>query len=551
MRKLILIFSIIFVSGLVKASECYHYHTSITTKLVIKGNRVYYQITEKDPNGFTYVRQNNKLLKGIDVASFKLYGEDETGFVFADKTGVYSLNKEEQYEENTAKFYKILNGNEGLKNINGRLFLINGKWTSISSWHNEIKKIVLPDLPINIFDIKSWNNVFYVKDDKQVYAVGFDIYETKKYQITVLPGLSPNETVYYACLQGLNQDYLADKNTMFSIRTDGSFEDITPQLLALGFNGGFNNMKLIDANIPVWQIGNLILKKRDGASSTRTNPLTGEDFEVEYAYSSATLLIPLSGRNSYVFFKNHIYPIWDDNFSLPSQIKVSASQLVAVEDNLFRGIDSYYMGNADNYKLANIGISSKAKFYPTIASYSRYLPKALVDDNFIYLIGERFDLKLGSKKALASKVVKQLGSFYLFNHALYDGNKNFPIKADEETLSYLGSFAEVINGCEGDVPNTPQVEVVYHHFFKDENSVYYFNNKSNKWQVIQTANEADYKADDYEALQALYQIRAVKGSVKKKSSEVSKSLNYALIGGTCILIIAFALLYYKKIKNEK
>ncbi|WP_026976846.1 hypothetical protein [Flavobacterium tegetincola] len=547
MKKLLLIFLFIFTSQLVKASECYDYHTSRTTKLIVKNGKLYFQFTEKDPNGFSYVKQNNRLIKGIDISSYKFYGEDESVFVFADKAGVYSLAKNEQYEGDLAKFYKILEANEALKNINGRLFLITGKWTYIDNWQNKITKIVIPDLPVNVVNIKSWQNGYYVKDNKNVYAIKLDLNDTIQYTIEVLPGLSPNETKYYNCSPGLNEDYLADRNTMFKIRTDGDFEDVTPQILALGFKDGYNAMTLLDGTIPLWKVGNLILKKRDGASSTRKNPLNGEDIEVEYAYSSAKLLKPLAGKNNFMIFRNNIYPIWDDNFSLPAQIKVSANQLTAMEGNLFKGQDFYYMGNTDNYRLANTQISADAKFYPTVNSYSRTLPKALADDDFFYIVGERFDLKFVIKIALKSKLVKQLGPYYLLNHSLFDGTKSFPINADETTLSYLGSFVEVLNSCSGSNPDSAPVDVLYHHFFKDENSVYYFNDKVNKWQTIQTADPDEFQPDDYEALQALYKIKDVKGSVKK---EISKSKNYGLlIGFGSLFLIAMFLFICKKFKK--
>ncbi|TDG36438.1 hypothetical protein EZJ43_07930 [Pedobacter changchengzhani] len=78
MRKLVLIFLFIFANQLVKASECYDYHTSRTTKLMVKGGKLYFQFTEKDHNGFTYVKQNNRIVKGIDFASYKFYGEYES-----------------------------------------------------------------------------------------------------------------------------------------------------------------------------------------------------------------------------------------------------------------------------------------------------------------------------------------------------------------------------------------------------------------------------------------------------------------------------------------
>ncbi|MFD2287091.1 hypothetical protein GJU39_10610 [Pedobacter petrophilus] len=546
MKKLFLMFLFIVSNQVLKASECYDYHTTRSTKLVTKSGHLYFQFTEKDPNGFTYVKQNNRLIKGIDIASYTLYGEDEGIFVFADKAGVYTLAKDEQYEGDLAKFYKILNANEATKNINGRLFLINGKWNYIYNWQNKITKILMPDLPVSTVNIKSWASGFYLKDHKNVYAIKLDLNDAKKYELTILPGLLPAETVHYSCFAQLNEDYLADKNTMIKISTDGYFEDITPQFLALGFNKDYNAMKLIDGSIPLWQTGNLMLKKRDGASSTRKNPQNGEDIEVDYAYSSAKLLKPLAGKNNYLFFRNNIYPIWDDNFSLPAKIIVSANELTAVEGKLFKGKDFYYMGNTDNYRLASTTIPADAKFYPTVDSYNRQLPKALTSDDFFYVVGERSDVKFADKIALTSKVVKQLGCYYLLNHSLFDGTKSYSINADEETLSYLGSFVEVLNSCSGDMPNSAPVEVVYHHFFKDENAVYYINDKVKKWQKIQTAIVNHYKADDYEALQTLYKIKDVKGSVKTKRDNQT---NYAVIVISFLGLIALSFILYKKFKK--
>ena len=546
MKKLVSIFFLICLGQLVNASECYHYHTLRSTKLFIKGKHLYFQYTERDQNGFTYVTQQNKLLKGVDIKSYQFYGEDEEVFVFADKKGVYSLRKNEQFDEKNAKFYKILNVNDGLKNINGRLFLLNGKWNYINNWGGKISKIIISELPINIVKIKFWTNGFYVKDDKNVYAIKLDLNETKKYEFSVVPGLVPSETTHYSCSPDLNEDYLADKKTMFRISTNGDFVDITPQLLAIGFRGEYNKMKLIDENIPLWQVGNFMLKKRYGASSTRKNPLNGEEIEVEYAYSSARLLKPYAGQSNYVLFRNNIYPIWDDNFSLPAQVNISPIQLLAVDGNLLKSNDFYYIGNTDNYKLTNINITADARFYPSVSSYGRSLPIALVDDDFIYFIGDRFDFKSKNQTALTSKVVKQLGAFYLFNHSLYDGSKSHPIKADEETLSYLGSFVEVINGCAGDMPDSQAVEVLYHHFFKDKTSVYYFNDSENKWQIIQTANPENYQIDDYDDLQALYKIKDVMGLVKKTAKN---SVNYLAIILSCLAVVILSLLLYKKLKK--
>ena len=110
-----------------KASEWYNYSTSVTHKIIVKNNSVYYQFTEKDPNGFTYVRQENKLLKGIDKNTYQAIGEDEDGLMFSDKNGFYILGQGDQYEKNIASYSKILGFNKNQKHINGRLLLLNSK----------------------------------------------------------------------------------------------------------------------------------------------------------------------------------------------------------------------------------------------------------------------------------------------------------------------------------------------------------------------------------------------------------------------------------------
>ena len=90
------------------------------------------------------------------------------------------------------------------------------------------------------------------------------------------------------------------------------------------------------------------------------------------------------------------------------------------------------------------------------------------------------------------------------------------------------------------------VEVLYHHFFKDNTSVYYFNDSENKWQMIQTANPADYLINDFDGLQALYKIKDVKGVVKKIPDN---SVNYVAIMISGLALVILSVLLYKKFKK--
>ena len=151
---------------------------------------------------------------------------------------------------------------------------------------------------------------------------------------------------------------------------------------------------------------------------------------------------------------------------------------------------------------------------------------------------DRSDGKTDLKTALTAKKVKQLGMFYLFNHSLFDGDHTFPIKADEETLTYLGSFVEVINGCSGSDPGSPAVKVNYHNFFRDKDNVYYFNEALKKLSIIQTANVDESKVNNYDYMQALYQIKDVKGTVKRKTAENNNGIIYLFSGIVAIGLIA-------------
>ncbi|WP_113654344.1 hypothetical protein [Pedobacter namyangjuensis] len=537
MKKLIFLLLVLIIGQSLNASECYHYHTS-TQHAIIKNERgLFYQLTEKDPNGFSYVRQINKPIKGIDLATYKAIGEDESTFMFSDKNGFYQLEKERQYEDHSAIYSKILGANPNQKHINGRLFLIDGKWSYIIAWGKDTKKIMLNELPQNITNVKCFSSGLYVKSDKQVFSVYIDFY-TQKATVKTIPNLNPAQLVYYACNPRENEDFIADEQHIFSIRNDGSFEDITPQFRALKVNRKFNQLKLVDNPTVMWW-SDKVLKKREGHSVSGRDPLTGEDIDVYFSYYASTPLLPKFGNSSYVRFQNKIYPIWDDDFSQSYDIRTDVSKLEAIEGKLFKGDDFYYFEADDDYKIISTKISADAKFFPGVYSYRAYLSKALVDDDYIHFIGDRFNIHMDNKKKLTSKVVKQLGMFYLFNNALFDGEKSYPIIADYETLSALGSFVDVINSCAGDMPNTPPVQVKYHHFFEDKNAVYYLNEKTKQLQIIQTADPSEYKADDYEALQELYKIKDVKGSIKKKTSS---DLNYYAIGGFALAI--FGLGFY-------
>jgi len=540
--KIGFIFLLISMGQILHASECYHYHTSKTFKIVVNSKGIFHQITEKDPNGISYVQQVNRPLKGIDKQSFKIIGEDESTFMFSDKNGFYLMPKQEQYEDNTATYSKILSPITGQKHINGRLFFIKNKWVYFNGWKDKITKIILDGLPSDISNIKSYSSGMYIKSNSQVFSINIDLYN-KKPNIKTIPNLNPVQVVYYACNPLENEDYIADEQHVFSIRNDGSFYDVTPQFRALNVQSKFNTLKLIDANVPMWRDGEKFLKKRDGHSLQGRDPFTGEEIDIEYSYTTASPLVPVFGNTGYFRFHNKIYPNWEEDFNQSYELKTDASKLEAIEGKLFKGGDFYYLEADNDFKIINTNISAKAQFFPGVYSYGKYLNKALVDEKYIYFIGDRFNIHLDNKKELTSKIVKQLGLFYLFNNAFYDGEKSYPIKATYETLSSLGSFVEVINSCAGDMPNTPQVTVKYHQFFKDENAVYYFDDKTKKLQVIQTADPNDFNADDYEALQTLYKIKDVKGAIKKKTDS---DLNYYLIFGCTLVVLGLGFYVIKR-----
>ena len=530
------------VNQSLEASECYQYHTSTTNAIVKTNNGIFYRFVEKDQNGISFVRQIVKPIKGIDFATYKPIGEDEASFMFSDKNGFYQLPKNEQYDDNTAIYSKVLSANVAKKNINGRLFLIDNQWIYFTGWKDKITKIALKGLPANITNIKCYNSGLYVKSDKQVFSINVDLYESKA-TVETIPNLNPAQLVYYACNPLENEDFIADEKHIYSITREGSFEDLTPQFMALGVKQKLNNLKLLPGPVTIWW-SNQVIKKRDGHSVSGKNPLTGEDIDIYFSYSTATPLQPKYGGINYIRFRNKIYPLWDDNFSRPYDVKTDAIQLEAVKDKLLKGKDFYYMEADDDMKIINTNIPASAKFFPGVNSYGKYLSKALVDDDYIYFIGDRFNIHLENKKKLTNKIVKQLGLFYLFNDALYNGEKSYPIKADYETLISLGSFVEVINGCAGEMPNTPQVQVKYHQFFKDANAVYYFNEKTTQLQIIPTADPNNTKIDNYDYLQELYKIKDVKGEIKKNPGV--KKIYYYAIGGSIILVLALAFLYFKK-----
>jgi len=250
------------------------------------------------------------------------------------------------------------------------------------------------------------------------------------------------------------------------------------------------------------------------------------------------------GKSAYAIFRDHVYPIWDDNFAGAYDVKTNVSQLRSIEGKLFCGNDFYYIEVDDHLKIISTNISAKAQFFPGIWSYHNFLPKALVDDKYIHFISDRFNINSENKKKLSSKIVKQLGMFYFFNHSLYDGKNTYTVHVDEKTLSYLGSFVEIINGC-SDETSINDVDVKYHQFFKDKNHIYYFNNQTHQLQTVQTADVDSYQQNNYDDLQALYKIKDVKGAVKTKSSWKP---NYYLIVGCCFLVLGIGVYWLKRNK---
>lgn len=535
--------SILFLFATIQtliASECYHYHTSKSYQIIVKNNGVYYQFTERDPNGFSYARQVTIPIKGIDKESYKSIGEDEGTLMFSDKNGFYMLSKREPSDDKEVIYSKVLGPNINQKHINGRLYFIDGKWVYMDGWGNNITKVELTELPRNLVNVKCYSYSMYVKNENKVFVVSIDLNSDKKYTWSEIPHLNPENLIYYSCNQLKNEDYIADENHMFCITKEGSFADVTPQLMALGVKN-YNSLKLINADIPMWQKERYILKKRDGASVSSKDPLTGKDIDVEYSYSGFKPLIPAYGNINYALYANKIYPIWDDNFSQAYTVKTDAAKLKVIQDKLLQGSDFYYFEDANNFKIISTNISADAKFFPEVYSYNSYLPKALVDENYIYFIADQFKTHLDNKKRLTSQIVKQLGTFYLFNNSLFDGKKSYPIIADYASISYLGSYVEVLNACSGDMPNSEQVAVKYHHFFKDKNKVFYFDEQKEHLQIIQTADPRDYIYDDYLGMKTLYKIKDLRGGMSISSSPQVNYYWFGCIATGLLGVIAYVL----------
>ncbi|MEO5911624.1 MAG: hypothetical protein ABIP95_12095 [Pelobium sp.] len=99
MKNIVLMFIFIFTTQLLKASECYHYHTLKTYQLKNKDGNLYLEMIVKDPNKVSIASYNKVLLKGVMPNNAVIFNETQDGIIVKNDTWYYYFSKNTLLEE--------------------------------------------------------------------------------------------------------------------------------------------------------------------------------------------------------------------------------------------------------------------------------------------------------------------------------------------------------------------------------------------------------------------------------------------------------------------
>lgn len=212
MKKVIVITLFLLLAQVVlRASECYHYHTKTTYKIVMVKGSPFLEITVMDPNGISMAHQRciSILQLGKDV---KMINRNGDNMLLIDDNAYYLLAAEFS-DVNQVTPVKIAARKDVQATFDADLLYMHGKWFSFS-FDPYLKKItktatkLFPDNPIVLAQFQ--NRRYLLKDDKHVYC-----YEGRQLTAEIIEGLNP-ATIQCLKLENNEDKYLlTDGNTAY------------------------------------------------------------------------------------------------------------------------------------------------------------------------------------------------------------------------------------------------------------------------------------------------------------------------------------------------
>ena len=403
-----------------KASECYHYHTKKSYKVVQNNGKYFLQFTVKDPDGITFVSQENYLIGNVKTA-ISIVAQDDVSVLIKDKQFLYLLVKEIPYDKPLLAI-KLFSLTSKITVKNARLIQSAGVWHYIVP--NQYAKrgfddVLLKKVPANfevMYDFKRGNDANYlIKSNAGVAKLQVTIdYELNVYKYIPIPKLNPKTTTYTEVGNDGYQGFLLDKRNFFIVDYDLNYSDVTPQF-ASDKKSGYGKMQINsnDFHQPILSDGSatLWIYFKDGISLTNHTDVNFMPINASFVNLERTVM--LSAGKCYT-----------NGWAAANQ--VDPVDLTAVKDklSLVELADVNYADNYFNYQLINNklvtgqSVKKQVQGYPTIASYGAYTSAIVVEKGMLFW-NENKTTKINS-------AVKSLVKAYAFDDKMLIENKLIP-----------------------------------------------------------------------------------------------------------------------------
>ena len=505
MKNIVLIFVFISIAQLLKASECYHYHTIKTYQLKNTDGKLYLEMIVKDPNKVSIASYNKVLLKGVMPSNAVIFKETQDGLIVKNDTWYYYVAKNTLVEE-TVLIDRIIDVKTQTLSPIGFSFLLGDIWNKLDynpyypTKAERVKFTPVKNMPKDATLMATYsfgrNSVYILKNKHKVYS-----YDEATAEVTILENLNPNSTKIDSLNESSDEYCIYDGDTFYITKDNFStVEDVTYQFKSMGLKQIFLKLNFYRPN----------------------NFRTYLDFQDGALWSYISAGISLEQGGDVNFYKvddsRYLEPsglvlhngfLYDDPWSLIYNHRpINIPELPNIKDFALNEDDSYTVGKAI-YKVrdldggsilekvenaVSVGNDAIATFNHALWSYRHATPQFYLSNNTISFYN--YNTQNTERTFKHKSAVKDLKLAFAFDDKLLIENIVILSITDYKSVEFLGSTVDVIQGCDG---GRGQIEIIieYNYYFKDKDAVYRYHTGDKGLKVIKNKDSSSYNEANF------------------------------------------------------
>lgn len=447
-----------------------------------------------DPNGISIAEEQTYSIK-LSCRNIELVSQEgDDILVLADAT--YYLMPNDPGYNNKEIIPSRISEKKNVDNVFlTNILHINGQWVFLQRKSSgQLDRIPILPFPLNPEVLAEFDNRKYLlRDEKQVYT--FEVGDKKA---SKFPGLNAARV---QCFKADNNDpkYFLTDGQLFYIVDMGMLDtmNLTQSLLSLGAARPFTikeaasnwlNTFVDFGDGKIWSYIPAGMDLSDG-STAYLYPLEGKWLNMQHQ------LVSVNGKI--------YYGGWEAANDFPSldvaSVKVPWDLLITASGLYYDGLQ-YYNCNYDTKKLDPVSwLTAKATWKSGWASYRNSISPFFDDGQHLIFPGSDD----GRHRVIPHvSALKELELAYVFDDKILIEDQVIPNIADRETMEFLGSTVDVINGCDG---GRGQVDVVveYNYYFKDKNAVYFYHTGTGQMKKLENLKPDMLERNNYVQMRAL------------------------------------------------